>query len=141
MIIKVRGWHSQKKIMFSAEEMAADQLALMPDGSGFANISSAHTRLSIIYDPTIFIPLLYTVIRDKNGKEIYAGDILADDFILGVVAYNQTPDCIYAGSYSIVDKDGFATDWDGVEPEHWHEYEVIGNIYENPELLKEVVNE
>jgi len=38
--IKFRGWHKELKTMFSAEEMGADQLTLMPNGRGFANISS-----------------------------------------------------------------------------------------------------
>ena len=77
----------------------------------------------------------YTGLLDKNGNEIYEGDILGDDDVLGIVAYNQTPDCMYAGSYCIVGSDGYATDWDGVEPENWHDFEVIGNKFENPELL------
>ena len=79
----------------------------------------------------------YTGLLDKNGAEIYEGDILGDDDVLWIVAYNQTPDCMYAGSYCIVGSDGYATDWDGVEPENWHDFEVIGNKFENPELLGE----
>ena len=86
-------------------------------------------------------PDIYTNINDKNGKEIYEGDILADtspdvSYILGIVTYNETPDCIYAGSFYLTDEDGYASDWDDTEPEHWHNYEVIGNIHENPELME-----
>ena len=83
----------------------------------------------------------WTGLSDKLGKEIYEGDILADtspdvSYILGIVTYNETPDCIYAGSFYLTDKDGYASDWDDIEPEHWHNYEVVGDVYRNPELLE-----
>src|SRR5690606_34701849 len=74
----------------------------------------------------------YTGLKDRNGTEIYEGDIIRekvakDEYILAEVVYVN-------GCFM------------GKEPTHEPEYpihdflkgEVIGNIYENSELLQEV---
>ena len=79
----------------------------------------------------------FTSLKDKNGKEIYEGDI---------VKWNDGYETkIYSVSWQgKLDYPGF--DFDGWEGEMAGlceavccpdiEIEVIGNIYENPELLK-----
>jgi uncharacterized phage protein (TIGR01671 family) len=68
----------------------------------------------------------YTGLKDKHGNEIYEGDILGSSHgNLGPVQYRAE----YAA---------FGIDWKGVEDAdllHWEELEVIGNIYENPDLI------
>jgi uncharacterized phage protein (TIGR01671 family) len=70
----------------------------------------------------------YTGIKDKNGKEIYDGDIV--DFGAGVGQIVWIDECV-----------GFRVNKDLISGAHlWNEYvelkmsEVIGNIYENPQL-------
>ena len=68
----------------------------------------------------------YTGLRDKNEKEIYEGDILRDEHTqkIRAVEYNSP-------SFVLVDSNRYFF-WNC----HYDEQEVIGNIYENPELME-----
>jgi len=117
---KYRAWHTEQQKMYSPEEMGADQITLMPDGRGFVNVSGTSTRLSQFYPH--MIPLEYTGLKDKNGVEIYEGDILK---WLGRI---HKVESTFGGWNPFIDD--MQTDGS------WH-YEVIGNIYSNPELPSE----
>ena len=68
----------------------------------------------------------YTGLKDKNGKEIYEGDIVTGAFCTGMVEYWDKG----WGGY-VVTSDG--DDWDGMLAD-FDDIEVIGNIHENPEV-------
>lgn len=76
------------------------------------------------------ILMQYTGLTDKNGKEIYEGDIIKHKNLkLQVIEYG------YAGFEPFCDNLGDEYSSNDANSEH---YTVIGNIYENSELLKEV---
>ena len=127
--IQFRGWHVAHQCMFSAAEMAADQLTLLPTGQ-FINVSGDSTRLSQIFPADQFIPLQYTGLKDKNGKEIYEGDLIVHNSRNGdkphPVIYH-TALAAFCGDYGLKYP---------LQETELAEIEVIGNIYENKDLIK-----
>lgn len=91
----------------------------------------------------------FTGLRDKNGREIYEGDIVRKTETtyrmtdLGVVRYcNEEAKFVLhvTDKYGKYDfsfvKDFQSQDGHATVPCH-NEYEVVGNIHDNPELLKQ----
>ena len=150
--IKFRAWHATQLKMYSPEEMAADQLTLLTTGQ-FINVNSSDARLSEIYTAGKMMPLQYTGLNDASGAEIYEGDIVqftywwfdgneAESLLSGSIVYQH-----YCMSYAL----------EGIKNAEWlrhtgatgsdtesfaffnfdeADFTVIGNIYENPELLE-----
>lgn len=78
----------------------------------------------------------YTGLKDKNDKEIYEGDIIkltyADKKTVFECIIKYVEDCAYYMLEDIKDSDNLDT-FCGFSNE---QFEIIGNIYENPELLE-----
>lgn len=79
---------------------------------------------------------LSTGLRDKNNKEIYKSDIVKHDDYIGIIKFGKY--CIYINwvndKYNILKKD-IAT---------WitkRLITVVGNIYDNPELIRSEKND
>ena len=93
-----------------------------------------------------FILCQYTVLKDKNGDKIYDGDIVkgfdvaSDKYAMDgnnreiwVVEWYQPRASFMPRDYKVNHRDGrYIHHWDMIG-----EIEVIGNIFENPELLDE----
>jgi uncharacterized phage protein (TIGR01671 family) len=91
-------------------------------------INGSDNRVQV--DPTDCEIMQFTGLKDKNGKEIYEGDVLhfdgkqwGDGIGKNFVITWDERDAVYLGI-------GTRSDW-----QIW--CEVIGNIYGNPELLKD----
>ena len=86
------------------------------------------------YEGKEAILMQYTGLEDKNGKEIYEGDLIQnEDGRICEVRWHQK-----SGQWdSFVRKTIKHDSSNGFSPEEWwHCIEAIGNIHENPELLE-----
>lgn len=114
--IKFRAWDRQNNVMCDVELLGESVLKIK--GGEWENRED-------------FIVMQYTGIKDKHGDEIYHGYILR----------------FYTGTLGVIVYQGQGYIWQGIpqDPHNpagvfaglWQDgFEVIGNIYENPELLE-----
>jgi uncharacterized phage protein (TIGR01671 family) len=126
--IKFRAWHKEAKQMFYSKELTISYTKFdVQDGSYFTpwmfNLDGLKPNKVIEYhdDGDVSESLLdvmqYTGLKDKHGKEIYEGDIVQLGGLGSMVVVEWFSDDENVGF-------NLSTDF---------EYEVIGNIYENPE--------
>jgi len=129
--IKFRAWDTLKKEMYEVMSVDFEVDAWFNENEGHHH--SENGRVIIMQ---------YTGLKDKNGKEIYEGDVLRLGGI-GNVAIKYGCFVIGNDDWGVEHKTmGFAGEWID-EPDSYtmlteeDKFEVIGNIYENPELIKE----
>jgi len=130
--IKFRAWNIGGKIMnYSIAGLYPSEYGIAVQVNGSRDINSIN-----------YVLLQYTGLKDKNGKEIYEGDVVKIldtsiskhyDFIGECVWYEFS--CgfnLRKGNHDLMFKRLDSTT---------EQYEIIGNIYENPNLLDDKKNE
>lgn len=125
--IKFRVWDKDnRKMMVGNNQYGADE----PDFNREKSSAGAFTRLwealARITENERYVLMQYTGIEDITGKEIYEGDIVYSD------VYNKCSEVFYDdGCFCVKFLETITDLLCEVD------CEVIGNIYENPELLKQ----
>lgn len=131
--IKFRAWDKGNKEMLDVQE-----LDYRDSYNGQPMVRT--TMYSDYFDTEDMILMQYTGLKDKNGKEIYEGDIVAIEFQRAckrgkaVIRYDDK----YA-SFVIKNTGEIAHENENLGDYQMENFEVIGNIYENKNLLEEKI--
>lgn len=130
--IKFRVWDNEQKEfykpIFEGYKGKIYELLLTQNGEIIRRSIDKNEHQSLF--PNRYIIMQYTGLKDKNGKEIYEKDVYNDKIHgLRIIEYNESQACYV--SLLLRDKElGNPIHFDNRS-----EIEIIGNIYENPELL------
>ncbi len=115
--IKFRAWHKDGKKM-------SEPWDLFEGFDGECMYSAYYDGEQVLSYPSEVELMQYTGLKDKNGKEIYEGDIVSNELNKGKfwkIEWNN-------GGF-----DFFCDGRNSTDPKIW---ETIGNIYENKDLIK-----
>ncbi|MEX3487350.1 YopX family protein [Staphylococcus warneri] len=131
MVLKFRAWYKSEKKMKRVYSIGFnEQGEAISIQDEFADNYEAYA----MYDVSDYELMQSTGIKDKNGVEIYEGDI---------IHHAEKPNPFFNSPFEIIQArtgEWILDNYQGgtvlafSQPE---ELEVIGNIYENPELLEE----
>lgn len=136
--IKFRAWDKvNKRYIYIADE--SNDTAIWFDENGWYVVETFTGSPVELFSHVNGVLEQSTGLKDKNGKEIYHKDIVRTPNGILVIEWNQLHNCWALFKNGSMRKE-IISDWvneDGTTPVQWEvkEFEVIGNKFENPELL------
>jgi len=140
--IKFRAWDNENscfyKPTYEAYKGNLEEILMSPSGDLNMRTFKKGTHIEILNHesnfPDRFILMQYTGLKDKNGKEIYEGDIITT-----LIKPNRGKDYIetIVVKWDIYEDDEYCNHRSGFDiPDNSELFEIIGNIYKNPELIE-----
>lgn len=134
-LFKCRAWHINKQIMCEVIRIDFEQGIITLD---LETDDDEYYWMETDWNFSDVEIMQYTGCRDKNGIEIYEGDVIKDKYDkIWLVQW-------YVGAFVITNKipdsDGQTSTYShfsNVSNHHFY-FEVIGNMWNNPELLEVV---
>ena len=123
---KFRAWTEEGKVMYyDVYPFKDDTLLLSYDEIAFDEVPASD-----------FILMQSTGLKDKNGKELYEGDIVRYECCFETYVEEVIYDDKHC-NFGTIDKDEKTFSFDALISDFDVDcFEVVGNKYENPELLE-----
>lgn len=143
--IKFRAWDKDQRIMFGVEQLAfgpnGELVSIYSNGPDFSSDSEVLMGEKPDLDEAILME--YIGLKDKNGREIYEGDILRVTDEDGE-SYVATVKWFGDEYYPAFDLEGIPAAWNydanalsAIFNSGAETCEVIGNVHDTPELLED----
>lgn len=138
MELKFRAWDKDNNSMFYSEDNQSDDFTFIGEKDG---LQFYHIDENRYLKDTNSVLMQYTGLTDKNGVEIFEGDILRllNSDVLCEVVYEAPSFCRRWLNSKVGNVRG--VEMESMAHNTHIAYEVIGNIYENEDLLEENENE
>lgn len=130
-IPKFRAWDKK------CNEMFKDTFAITESGQVIiVEQESVFDTPDYVFTDDLII-MQSTGLFDKNGKEVFENDVIRDsDGFEGIVQYDESYG-VYGIAYLPTLSNGIDMTFEELKDNYRNKFEVIGNIYENPELVEE----
>lgn len=125
MIPRYRAWDKIHKTMYEVDDIMSVDF-----GKSEISVKTLFFERTSRYDFDDIVLMQSTGMTDKNGKEIFEGDILdsGDDFLAGVVELRQNLGMFVSKLIKYNNFERLCNVLDSTQ--------IIGNVWENPKLLE-----